>query len=121
HKLANLPPAEILLPDKPRDGKPRHLGALVRRLLEPPVVVQLHTLGRQLAGDLFGVLAAATRTLLFRYSGQDDAAVACVTAGRAHPDVHDQVGFYVNTLLLRDRLDPGDTFRRLLGQINATV
>ncbi len=121
HKLAHLPPAEILLPDKPRDGKPRHLGALVRRLLESPVVDKLHTLGRQQAGDLFGVLAATIRTLLFRYSGQEDAVIACVTAGRAHPEVHDQVGFYVNTLLLRDHLSPDATFRDVLAQVTATV
>ncbi len=120
-KLAQLPPAEILPPDRPRHRKPRHLGALARRLLEPPIVAQLHALGRQQAGDLFATLAAAIRTLLFRYSGQEDAAIACVTAGRAHPDIHDQVGFYVNTLLLRDRLDSGATFREVLDQVTTCV
>ena len=120
HKLKDLPYPELLSPDQPRTDKPRHQGTLVRRQLESSVVDKLRHLGRQQAGDLFSVLVASIRALLFRYSGQEDAVVACVTAGRNHPDVQDQVGFYVNTLLLRDCLNPEASFRDLLDQVSTT-
>ncbi|MCB0615747.1 MAG: amino acid adenylation domain-containing protein, partial [Phaeodactylibacter sp.] len=42
-------------------------------------------------------------------------------AGRTHPYLHDQIGFYVNTLVLRTQLEGEQSFTALLQQVKATA
>ncbi len=41
-------------------------------------------------------------------------------AGRDHVELEGQIGFYVNTLALRDRLSGGDSFRQILARVKQT-
>ena len=54
--------------------------------------------------------------LLHRYSGQTDIITGSPVAGRNHPDLESQIGFYVNTLALRNRIDPEKSFREFLAR-----
>ena len=46
-------------------------------------------------------LVAVVKTLLYRYTGQEDLIVGFPIAGRNHAGLEAQIGFYVNTLPLR--------------------
>ncbi|QHS63369.1 non-ribosomal peptide synthetase [Chitinophaga agri] len=70
---------------------------------------------------LFMGLLALVKLLLYRYTGQTDLIVGSPVAGREHPDLENQVGFYVNTLALRDELKGGEGFNALLKQVRQTV
>jgi amino acid adenylation domain-containing protein len=70
---------------------------------------------------LFTTLAAIVKTLLFRYTGQEDITIGCPVAGREHPALQNQVGLYVNTLALRDFLSSTDTFVAVLEKVKKTV
>jgi hypothetical protein len=59
--------------------------------------------------ELYFALLATYVALLARYSGQDDILVGSPIAGRAHPETQELIGFFVNTLLLRARLDDDPT------------
>ncbi|MEA5363472.1 non-ribosomal peptide synthase/polyketide synthase [Amycolatopsis sp., V23-08] len=80
---------------------------------------------RRLAADrdttLFTALAAACQLVLRRWSGQDDVAVGTITSGRDHPEVQHLVGMFVNTVVLRSRLDGQQDFGEVLTAVRRTV
>jgi amino acid adenylation domain-containing protein len=67
------------------------------------------------------VFLAAVKTVLYRYTGQQDIIVGTPVSGRNFSELHDQIGFYVNTVPLRTIIDGTATFARLFESIRATV
>ena len=47
---------------------------------------------------------------MYRYTSQRDIIIGTPIAGREHADLEDQIGFYLNTLALRNELNPEDSF-----------
>ncbi|HEX4975569.1 MAG TPA: amino acid adenylation domain-containing protein, partial [Pseudomonadales bacterium] len=70
---------------------------------------------------LFMTLLAAFELLLSRYSAQDDFVVGTPVAGRSTPEVEPLIGFFVNTLALRARLDHRQPFVSLIKQVQQTT
>lgn len=71
--------------------------------------------------SLFMTLTAALKTLLYKYSGKEDIIIGTPVAGRDHPDLENQIGYYVNTLALRDEINPEKAFAQLLEEIKKTA
>lgn len=71
--------------------------------------------------SLFMALMAGTKTLLYRYTGQEDILIGSPVAGRSHADLEDQIGLYVNTLVLRDSIQGTDVFADLLDRVKETI
>ena len=69
-------------------------------------------LARDEGATPFMVLLTAFKTLLFRYTGQDDVVVGSPIANRGRRELEPLIGFFVNTLVLRSRLS-GDLQRWL--------
>lgn len=80
----------------------------------------LHALGRSRNATLFMVLAALVKLLLHRYTGERDIILGTPVAGRTDADLEDQIGFYLNTLVLRDTVRPEMPFAELLEQVRDT-
>ena len=70
---------------------------------------------------LFTVLLAAWNVLLHRYTGQEDLVTGSVIAGRTHAQLENLIGFFVNTVALRTRPVPDQTFPAYLGAVESTV
>ena len=63
------------------------------------------------------LLLAAFKTLLYRYTGQEDILVGSPIANRNHKGLKDLIGFFVNTLVLRSDLTGNPSFLGFLSQI----
>src|SRR5262249_44206705 len=100
-KLADAPVLEVAT-DFARPPRKTYRGATVTATLAEPVTRALRDLSRARGASLFSVLVAVTKVLLHRYSGQDDILTGTPVAGRSHPDLEGQVGFYAGTVVLRD-------------------
>lgn len=61
-------------------------------------------------GSLFMGLLSILKILLYKYSSQQDIIIGTVVAGREDSELENQIGFYVNTLTLRNKIDPNDSF-----------
>lgn len=61
-------------------------------------------------GSLFMTLLAAWNVLMYKYTGETDIVIGTPVAGRVHPDLKDQIGFYINTLALRNKINPNHHF-----------
>ncbi|WP_046744448.1 non-ribosomal peptide synthetase [Kordia zhangzhouensis] len=61
-------------------------------------------------GSLFVSLLAAFKVLIYKYTNQKDIIIGSPVAGREHKNLQDQIGFYVNTLALRNQVNPSESF-----------
>ncbi|TRW90360.1 non-ribosomal peptide synthetase [Candidatus Methylobacter oryzae] len=96
-------------------------GATLHFKLPDFALQQFKALLNARQASLFMGLCAVVKILLYRYTAQQDLILGTPVAGRGHSDLENQLGFYVNTLALRDSIDPGQSFAALVDQINATA
>ncbi|GLZ40296.1 non-ribosomal peptide synthetase [Actinokineospora sp. NBRC 105648] len=114
--------AALELPaDRPRPAVRTSAGAYERFGVPVALATRLRTLAAQRDTTLFTVLLAATKVVLARYSGQDDIAVGTVVAGRGRAELEHLIGFFVNTVVVRSRVDETLPFADLLARVRATV
>ncbi len=69
---------------------------------------------------LFMGVLSLVKILLYRYTGQSDIIIGTPVSGRFHPDLENQLGFYLNTLPLRTRINEKENFFALLEQVRNT-
>ncbi|WP_164021762.1 non-ribosomal peptide synthetase, partial [Pyxidicoccus trucidator] len=113
-QLSGAPHALELPTDFPRPPVQSFRGGLVSFRLSPQLGRALEALSQKEGATLFMALLASTQALLSRYSGQDDVVVGSPIAGRRFSELEGLIGFFVNTLALRARLDDSPSFRQLL-------
>jgi hypothetical protein len=106
---------------RPRPPLKSYRGAVRRREIDPAVVRAVTELARRHDATLFMVLLSAIKLLIFKYTNEEDVIVGIPAAGRDHPDLSDQIGFFVNTLAIRDRVDPCGSFIDLLQSVRTSV
>ncbi|HEY0143904.1 MAG TPA: amino acid adenylation domain-containing protein, partial [Thermoanaerobaculia bacterium] len=119
-KLAGVPESLDLLTDYPRPNVQSLAGATHRFSLDAQLTRQLKSIAERNGGTLYMILLAAFDALLYRYTGQSDICVGTVIANRQQGETEDLLGMFANTLALRSRVDPDDTFAALLAQVRAT-
>jgi amino acid adenylation domain-containing protein len=107
--------------DHPRPVVQTYRGALERFVLPAEMAAGINLFARKNDVTLFMVLLAATKVLLYKYSGQTDIILGTPIAGRDQAGLEDQIGFYVNTLALRTRIDPEAGFASLLSLIRSVT
>ncbi len=112
--------APLELPtDRPRGPSRTARGALQNFALSPRLSQALEALARREGVTPFMLLLAAFKTLLHRYSGQDDITVGSPIASRNRAELERLVGYFVNMLALRTDLSGNPTFRTLLARVRA--
>ncbi|MGB3403613.1 MAG: amino acid adenylation domain-containing protein [Microcoleaceae cyanobacterium] len=115
-QMADLP--QLQLPtDYPRPTHPTDKGARQSLTLSPSLTTALGELSRQEGVTLFMTLLAGLQVLLYRYTSQEDLAVATPVANRHHRDVEPLMGFFVNLIMLRTDLSGAPSFRELLQRV----
>ncbi|MEU9985116.1 amino acid adenylation domain-containing protein [Streptomyces sp. NPDC050856] len=119
-RLAGAQPLELPT-DRPRPTVRGTAGAVHDFAVPSEVLDGLHRLGRAHGATLFMTLTAAVQLLLSRWTGQDDITVGTVTSGRERAELENIVGFFVNTLALRGRVDESATVAELLADVRETV
>ncbi|MBF6365626.1 amino acid adenylation domain-containing protein, partial [Nocardia puris] len=115
--LAGLPDQLELPADRPRPPVQSFRGATLRTVVSPRQHAALHELARAHQSSLFMVVHAALAVLLARLSGTDDIAVGTPLAGRGERELDDLVGMFVNTVVFRTRIRPGERFTELLADV----
>ena len=112
-------PALLTLPlDHPRAAKQTFRGSTETLLLSEPLTQRIHLLCRQHQVTPYMLMLAAFGVVLARYSGQDDVCIGTSIANRSRPETEQLVGFLVNTLVLRIRLEENPRFEELLRRVS---
>ena len=120
-KLESAPPLLNLPLDHKRPQRPGIEGDVVHFTLPAEQTIPLILLAQKNRTTLYAVLVTAYNVLLHLVTKQDDLVLGTSVAGRDHPDTQGLIGFFVNTLALRTKVDKSLTFQELLQQVSQSV
>jgi len=113
-------PVMALPTDYPRPATQTFEGTVIARHFDKELLDGLETISQKAGVTLSMTLTALVKVLLYRYSNQRDVLVGIPSAGRVHSDLEQQLGFYVNMLVLRDYVEEGLSFEDFLKQVGQT-
>ncbi|WP_432277394.1 amino acid adenylation domain-containing protein [Kitasatospora brasiliensis] len=111
-------PALLELPtDRPRPAERGAAGRTEEFTLASGTAARVRTLAEAAGVTPFTVQLAAFALLLNRWTGADDLVVGTPVTTRDSPELEHLLGYFVNLLPLRLRLDPALSFRDLLEHV----
>lgn len=120
-KLAGPLPALQLPLDQPRPPAHALQGTTQTLSLSGQLSHALKELSRRQGVSLFVTLLAAFKTLLYRYTGQEDIIVGAPIPGRLWPETDGVIGLFTNTLALRTDLSGQPSFLDVVERVQAVV
>ena len=103
--------------DRPRPPMQTFCGGTQAFTISEATSQALRALAQHEQVTLFMLLLAAFKTLLYRYTGQEDIVVGTPIANRQRSEIEGLIGFFVNTLVLRTDLSGIPRFREILGRV----
>lgn len=118
--LAGAPPVLELPTSFPRPRLQSFRGVAHEFRIDAAAVRELDAVAARAGATRFAALLAGFAALLGRYAG-DDVVIGTPTAGREDGSSAHAVGYFVNPVPLRIRVEPGITFRELIAQASGTV
>lgn len=117
--LRSAPTALEMPTDRARPPEQSYHGALLLRTLPAAAVSPLRAVCRQTGATPFMVFLSAYALLLSRWSRQSELLIGTPVAGRLRSEAESLIGFLVNTLVLRARLDGPLTFAEWVARMKA--
>ncbi|MBW4428106.1 MAG: amino acid adenylation domain-containing protein [Nostoc desertorum CM1-VF14] len=120
NQLKDVPPLCNLQTDYPRPSRQSYQGDYYIHSLSIELTEKVKALSQQEEASLFMVLLAAFSLLLSRYSRQYDLCIGSPIANRTHSQIEGLIGFFINTLVLRSKINPEESFIQLLQQTRQT-
>ncbi|MGB3466255.1 MAG: amino acid adenylation domain-containing protein, partial [Cyclobacteriaceae bacterium] len=92
-------------------------GARVKRLLSSELVQEMRKVTADNGSTLFGGLMTCAYLTIYGYSGQKDITSVTPYANRDHSSIENLIGFFVNTVINRIRLNTGGTLLQMLADV----
>src|SRR5262249_37174354 len=110
-------PDQISLPvDRPRSAVQTYAASVCVSTAPVDLVIKLNRIARDSGGTLYMTLLAGFALLLHRYTTQDDIVVGSPIANRQDTQLEQMIGIFVNSLVMRTRVKPEQSFRELLSE-----
>lgn len=119
--FSDIPEPLELPTDFPRPAFQRYRGSSHTITLEADLASELRALGDRNNASLFMVLLAGLKSLLFRYTNQEDLCVGVYLDNRNLEEFGDVVGCFTNTLAIRTQLHDDPKFENLLIRVRENV
>lgn len=106
---------------KSRPSLKTYNGRTLEAYLSKETTEKMKSFSKTNGGSLFITILALWKVLFYRYTTQEDIIIGTPIAGRDHLDLENQIGFYVNTLALRNRIDPDEKFADFYKRIKTST
>ncbi|WP_242836733.1 non-ribosomal peptide synthetase [Clostridium sp. BNL1100] len=90
-------------------------------VISPELTKKINIVCKNKSVTQFILILAAFKTLLYRYSGQEDICIGTVVANRNRTEIERAVGFFMNTLALRTRIEGDSSFSEVLERVKKTT
>jgi amino acid adenylation domain-containing protein len=119
-RLTGTLPFLNLPTDYPRPQVQSFEGSRLSIQLPETLQLKLKELSRENGVTLFMTLLAAFKTLLYRYTAQEDLIVGCPMLNRRLPEIENLLGSFVNTVALRTNYAGSPSFRESLRRVRET-
>jgi len=92
-------------------------GKGLRTYLSQETTSGLKNLSQDQGGSLFMGLLATWNVLFNKYTTSKDIIIGSPVAGRDHADLENQIGFYVNTVALRNQINTEESFTTFYNEV----
>ncbi|MFP3599149.1 amino acid adenylation domain-containing protein [Chryseobacterium sp. SIMBA_029] len=102
---------------KQRPAIKTYNGSSKTKKINKDLLKRLKNISESQGNTLFMTLTAVVKVLLYRYTHQEDIIIGSPIAERVHPDLANQIGFYVNTLPLRTHVNGKESFVDLVAKV----
>jgi amino acid adenylation domain-containing protein len=119
--LEGAPPVVLFPQDRARPSATTARGRRSKLVLAAEMVERLQAFGRAHDATLFMTMLSAFMLLLSRYSGLEDVVVGSASAGRSRAELSEVIGFFVNNLVLRAKVEGNITFVELLQRVREST
>ncbi|MEA2175746.1 MAG: hypothetical protein QOD00_3338 [Blastocatellia bacterium] len=100
--------------DRPRPSIQTFNGARYMSRLPKWILDGLKALAGQEQATMFMTCLAAYKTLLYRYTNQEDILVGVAVANRNRPEMLGLIGYFLNMLVIRTNFNGNPTFREIV-------
>ena len=110
NKLSGELPVLDLPSNKIRPLSRTYNGFQLRSYFSTIDLKGINTFGQKRGGSLFMTLLSACNVLFHKYTGEKDIIIGTPVAGRNQHNLENQIGFYVNTIPLRNQIQAKDSF-----------
>lgn len=120
-RLDGAPTALTLPTDHPRPARQAYRGRRTEFALTAEQTAAIRTFSAEHGITPFVTVLGAYVVVLGRWSAQDGVVVGVPVAQRSQPGSEQVIGPFLNTLALPVALEPGETVKGLLAQVNASV
>ncbi|WP_407878141.1 condensation domain-containing protein, partial [Francisella sciaenopsi] len=107
--------------DYPRPAKIDYRGSNVSFDLDEEISTKLRAIAKENNSSLYSLMLSVFYVLLHKYTGQEDIVIGTPIANRHHIQIQDLIGFFVNSLGLREQIDPSDTIIDLLKEVHSNL
>ncbi|MEO7323233.1 MAG: amino acid adenylation domain-containing protein [Dokdonella sp.] len=119
-QLAGVPDLLDLATDYPRPVVQSSAGASQKFVIDAALTASLRHLAAQQNCTLFMLLLAVVKTLLYRYTAQEDICIGTPIANRRQAETEGLIGMFVNTLVLRTPLRAEASFADVVAAVKRT-
>ena len=120
-QLEGAAPVLELPYDRPRRAGGSQAGGRVELSISREAVERIRAISHSQGGTLFMGLLACFKAVMYRYSGQQDIVVGTPVAGRSRQELEPLIGFFVNTVALRTRVEGEMSYRELVGRVRESA
>ncbi len=111
----------LQLPVVPGVNKDEGEGAACKGVLSEEIVKKIRNVAEKNNTTLFTVIFSLYILLLSRFAHQEDISCSIINAGRDHEALGDIVGFFVNAVLFRTRVEYDECFNDFLQRVHTEV
>ena len=116
---------ELTLLDLPKQKqRPKYKtnnGNSLQTYLSADIAQKLNTFNQKSQGSLFIGILSTLNVLLHKYTNKKDIIIGSPIVGRDHPDLQNQIGFYVNSIVLRNQIETGNEFATFYNDVKENV
>lgn len=119
--LGENPPVLQLPADRPCPAERAWQGGMESCVIPASLIGGVKALSRGEGVTPYMVLLAVFQVLLYRYSGQDDFVIGGSTNTRTRPELESLMGYFLNAVVYRTRVNGDVSFRDFLGIVKTTV
>jgi len=96
-------------------------GDLLRFTVDRELIDKVHTIGLDQNTTLYTALFTSFNVLLHRYSQQNDICVGTPVSGREMQEFENMIGFFVNSIPIRNQFTGNISFNKLLEQVRSNT
>ncbi|MFT4693256.1 MAG: amino acid adenylation domain-containing protein [Francisella sp.] len=107
--------------DYSRPAKIDYSGDNVSFEIDEDTSDKLRAIAKENNSSLYSLMLSAFYVLLHKYTGQEDIVIGTPIANRHHSQTQDLIGFFVNSLGLREQLDTNKSIIDLLNDVHINL